>query len=87
MRGPYDVRMAKKAKKVKTAKKAKLGKPTSETSELIAAAVALIEATKGGNPEAVAVARETYDAVLDRYSLRTEAMRWAMSDSDAPPSS
>ena len=71
----YDVRMAKKEKL------------TSETSELISAAVALIEATKGGNPEAVAVARETYDAVLDRYSLRTEAMRWAMSDNDAPSDS
>ncbi|MCE0510602.1 hypothetical protein LVJ59_16255 [Microbacterium sp. KKR3/1] len=61
----------------------KKGKPKSETSELVTAATELIAAMKGASPEELAIAKETYDAVLDRYSLRTEAMRQALTDQDA----
>lgn len=59
----------------------------TETSELVAAAVALIEAIKGANPEALAVAREAYDAILKRYSAGTEAMLSLLPDHDARPNS
>ena len=65
----------------------KKGKSKSETSELVTAATELIAAMKGGSCEVRAVAKETYEAVLDRYSLRTEVMRQAIGDQDAPPKS
>lgn len=59
----------------------------SETGEMVAAAVTLMEAIKGTDPEALAVAREAYDAILERYSAGTAAMLALLPDHDARPNS
>lgn len=59
----------------------------SETSELVTAAVTLMDAIKGADPEAVAVSREAYEAILKQYSAGTEAMLSLLPDHDARPNS